>query len=362
VHFYGYKWHDELTKDYLVIDEQEAAVCLWIHKQFDKGIGPRALLRELLVSHPERKWTRGAIHQILAEPRRTGKNAKAFTRHQPGAKKPFEAIDLPEGTYSEIIPPALFERNQIRLSVNRAESTRQSKEPERFLLRAGFVKCELCNCNMHVNASKSHKAPLYFCSDNGHSNTVNAKTIDTLVWDYMVRLADKVEPVERAIELATNNAASQREIAAIKRSIANSQEKIAQYTEDLANPSLKGTARSVILKLLSDESAHLDNKQEEKNLIESGIVDMERLSVEAGKILDWCKTVKEARGELSYQEKRDFMRLLGIRVFIGKSDKRSQDLIWHIEADLPEIQELIMSSTYTRERAASVMHMSTCYP
>jgi hypothetical protein len=178
----------------------------------------------------------------------------------------------------------------------------------------------------------------------------------------MVQLADKFELIEQAIELATNSPASQWEIAAIKRSIANSQEKIAQYTEDLANPSLKGTARSVILKLLSDESAHLDNKQEEKNLVESGIVDMERLSAETGKILAWCKTVKEARGELSYQEKRDFMRLLGMRVFIGKSDKRSQDLIWHIEADLPEIQELIMSTTYTRERAASVMHLSTCYP
>ena len=135
-----------------------------------------------------------------------------------------------------------------------------------------------------------------------------------------------------------------------------------QYTDDLANPALKGTARDVILGLLSDEYANLQIKQEEKSLVEAGIVDLERLAVEAEKILAWCKTVKEAREEPSYQQKRDFLRLLGIRVFIDKSDKRREDLIWRIEASLPEVQELIMSNTYKNESMASVTHISTCYP
>src|SRR5579884_3296232 len=71
---YGYKWHDEQTKDYRIIDEPAAAVCLWLHEQFDQGKGPRALLREVVTKDPNRKWTRGAIHQILSDPRRTGKN------------------------------------------------------------------------------------------------------------------------------------------------------------------------------------------------------------------------------------------------------------------------------------------------
>ena len=359
---YGYQWHDEHTKDYRVIDEAQADLCRWIHEEFDRGIGPRAILRSLIARDLSRKWTRGAIHQILTDPRRTGRDAQAFTRHQNGAKKPFEAVDLPDGTYPEIIPPELFARNQARLKVNRAEATRQSKEPERFLLRAGYIKCDICKCNMHVNASKSRSAPIYFCSDSGHSNTVNSGTIDTLVWNYMVQLADKIELIERAIQLATNNAASLREIAAIERSIANSEALVVQYTEDLANPALKGTARDVILGLLSDESAKLLTKQEEKSLVEAGVVDMDRLAEEAEKILSWCKTIKEAREELSYQRKRDFLRILGIHVFIGKSDKRSEDLIWHIEASLPEVQELIMSSTYKNSSADSVMHISTCYP
>jgi site-specific DNA recombinase len=359
---YGYEWHDEQKKDYRVIHEAQAAVCRWIHEEFDKGKGPRALLRAIVEKDAARKWTRGAIHQILSDPRRTGKDAQAFTRHQKDAKKPFEAVDLPEGTYPKIIEPELFARNQERLSVNRAEATRQCKEPERFLLRAGYIKCEICEYNMHVNASRSRNAPIYFCGDSGHSNTVNSGSIDALVWSYMVRLADEVALIERAIQLATNNNGSLSEIAAIENSIANSEAKIGQYTEDIANPALKGTARDVILGLLSDEYANLQIKHQEKSLVESGIIDMERLAVEAEKILAWCKTVKEARQDLSYQQKRDFLRILGIKVFIDKSDKRREDLIWRIEASLPEVQELIMSNTYKKMSADSVTHISTCYP
>ncbi len=52
---YGYKWHDEQKKDYRVIDEFQADVCRWIHEQFDKGKGPRALLREVVEKDPNRK-------------------------------------------------------------------------------------------------------------------------------------------------------------------------------------------------------------------------------------------------------------------------------------------------------------------
>lgn len=360
---YGYEWHDEQKKDYRVINEEQAAVCRWLHEQFDHGKGPRALLREVIEKDATRRWTRGAIHQMLSDPRRTGKDAQAFTRHQKAAKKPFEAVDLPEGTYPKIIEPELFARNQERLRINRAEAARHCKEPERFLLRAGYIKCEVCTYNMHVNASsKSRNAPIYFCSDNGHSNTVNSSSIDSLVWRYMIKLSYEVELIEKAIQLATNNHVSLREIAAIEHSIANSATKIGQYTEDIANPALKGTARDGILGLLSDEYTNLQIKQEERSLVEAGVIDMGRLAVEAKKILIWCKTVKEAREELSYQQKRDFLRILGIKVFIDKSDKRREDLIWRIEASLPEIQELIMSSTHKRANTDSVTHLSTCYP
>jgi site-specific DNA recombinase len=244
---YGYKWHDANTKDYRVIDETEAAVCRWLHEQFDKGTGPRALLRQVASKDQNRKWTRGAIHQILSDPRRTGKNAQAFTRHKEDAKKPFEAVDLPEGTYPKIIEPELFERNQLRLSINRAEAARQCKEPERFLLRAGYIKCDICKLSMHVNASKIRRSPIYFCGDSGHSNTVNSASVDSLVWGYMVRLADEIELIERAIYLATNTTASLREIASIERSIATSQANIEQYTKDLTKGAFHFFAPSACL-------------------------------------------------------------------------------------------------------------------
>lgn len=89
---------------------------------------------------------------------------------------------------------------------------------------------------MHVNAAKSRHAPIYFCKEDGHSNTINSEKIDSLVWGYMVKLADEIGLIEQAIQLATNNNASLREITAIENSIASSQEKIHQYTEDMPTP------------------------------------------------------------------------------------------------------------------------------
>lgn len=110
--------------------------------------------------------------------------------------------------------------------------------------------------------------------------------------------------------------------------------------------------------MLSDDYAILQIKQEEKSLVEAGIVDVGRLTIEAEKFLAWCKAGREARAALS----RDFLRILGITVFIDTSDKRREDLAWRREANLPEVQELIMSSTYKKDSVASVTHLSTCYP
>ncbi|HET8840281.1 MAG TPA: hypothetical protein VFN35_02385 [Ktedonobacteraceae bacterium] len=70
------------------------------------------------------------------------------------------------------------------------------------------------------------------------------------------------------------------------------EDKIDLYSPIIANPALKGSARDVILGLLSDEHTTLKVKQEEKSLVEAGIVDVESLAKEAEKILAWCKTVE----------------------------------------------------------------------
>jgi hypothetical protein len=141
--------------------------------------------REGIVIHTPGRLSRSQIHNAIL--------MEEIEHHKKDAKKPFKAIDLPEGTYPELIGLELFERTQARLSVHRTEATRQWKEPEWFLLHAGSIKC-----SMHVNASKSRNAPIYFCSEDGHSNMVNATKIGTLIWDYTMLLADEIELIERA--------------------------------------------------------------------------------------------------------------------------------------------------------------------
>jgi hypothetical protein len=85
-----------------------------------------------------------------------GKNAQAFTTHNKDAKVKLEPVDLPDGTYPQIVNPETFERNQIRLATSRAEATRRCENPENFLLRSGFVKCKICEINMVTSSARKN--------------------------------------------------------------------------------------------------------------------------------------------------------------------------------------------------------------
>lgn len=374
--FYGVKWNDLQKKDFLVPDDEPievrnritaeyeedetftpAKVCDWITEEYDKGKGPHTLTRELNekgIPGPEGgEWGRTAVYRILADRRRTGKDAQAFTTHNKDAKVKLEPVDLPDGTYPQIVNPETFERNQVRLAISKAEATRRCENPEDFLLRSGFVKCKMCGINMVTSSARKNGNgkpgnTVYQCRGRKcPGNTVASVKLDTMVWGHIVELAKEVELIERAIELSTNSQALRREISAIENSIATSQIMIEQHTKDLdkkddkGNPKLEGGARDIVLELLNKETKNLKQKQEEKAIIETGAIDLERLAGEAEKILEWCKTVEEAREEMPYQRKRDFMRILGIKVFIDKSDKRKEELKWQITADLPEVSEIL---------------------
>ena len=94
---------------------------------------------------------------------------------------------------------------QQRRETNKAEAIRASKEPEEYLLRAGFVKCAYCN--KFMGAVKHRKHYTYRCihSEGGHTNVIEAKILDALIWQWLQQLADHVSIIEQAIALATNS-------------------------------------------------------------------------------------------------------------------------------------------------------------
>ena len=79
----------------------------------------------------------------------------------------------------------------------------------------------------------------------------------------------------------------------------------------------------------------------EKAMLQTGQIDMQQVTTQLQKILDWCQTVREKRGDLSYEGKRMFMHMLGIEVYLYKTDKRKEDIDFEINFKVPEIARLV---------------------
>src|SRR5438874_86590 len=81
---------------------------------------------------------------ILPDPRMTGQNVQIFTVKNKRAKQHLDPVELPEGTYPRILSDELYEKVMDRAATNSALATRNSRTPERYLLRAGFAHCAYC--------------------------------------------------------------------------------------------------------------------------------------------------------------------------------------------------------------------------
>lgn len=283
---------------------------------------------------------------------------------------------LPEGTYPPIISQKLFDRLQERLQRNKEESSRRSKRHEEYLLRAGFIHCGYCGRRMHTRVDKNMKVHsnrpkramlnkygeliavpegyqgsaierlVYRCKGEDNAGNVwckgqelRADEVDVWAWADLQKLADHIDIIKTAIELATNNNAMEADVKAIEVSLASWRQKATNYLEDLDDLNLRGDSRASIRQSLNAANQHIEELEVERTHVLMGLIDRDRERQVYGDILKWCETAKEARGELTYQQKRDFLYLLGVTVIAKRGEAGKLDL--RMEISLPEIRELI---------------------
>jgi site-specific DNA recombinase len=325
--------------------ETEVTILQWLAEQYAGGVPANNLKEQLnargIPSPTGMEWNPRSIVRLLADRRITGKGAKIFAYQRRKTNQPLDSIDLPDGTYPAIISEELFDRIQERMEVNRAEAVRASQQPEEYLLRAGFVRCGYCNKPMF--AIKHRKNFIYRCSHNtpDHTNVILSKPLDGLVWQWLHQLADHVDLIEKAVALATSTDKIQEDVSAIERSIASWKAKAHNYLTDLDDSNLIGDTRAAVRNALNNANKMVLMLEEERAQILAGMIDREREKEAYQDILKWCKKVKESREELTYQQKRDFLRMLGVVVVIENKKPYYENMEYHIEITLPAIQELI---------------------
>ncbi len=100
--------------------------------------------------------------------------------------------------------------------------------------------------------------------------------------------------------------------------------------------------------LLNTAYAMVEDLEKERAALVVSSIDRDKERTEYERVLEWCKKVKSEREELSYSEKRDFLRMIGVYVLIDRLKQRGAEPTWDIKVALPAIQEIIyQGSIYT---------------
>ena len=364
---YGYQWADPAAKDYIIINEDEAAVIRWMAEEYAGGTGTvrlRGMLAARGIPAPMGgEWSDYTIMSILGDRRITGIGMQAFRHKEKRYKSHHDTVDMPDGTYPAIISEELFGQIQKRMETNKAQAIRSSKRPEEFLLRAGYVRCAVCKRGMHGTYDPRRNTFTYRCNIVGHGY-IPSKPLDAAIWERIEYMADHVVLIEQAIALATNDNRLERNVSAIENSIATWQATADNYLEDLKDTTLTGTSRAAIRKLMDEANKMVLKLEAEKAQIAGGLVDKERERAAYQVILAWCNQVKTARDELTYQYKRDFMTMLGIQVTVRCEKPYHKKSVYDMRVALPALQEIIslpddgglVPSTRAHKSALPVYH------
>jgi len=349
---YGWCWHNPVAKDYLILDEDQAEILKWAAEEYARGIPCLTLVKQLVdqcVPSPsgEHEWTPRTLRRLLEDRRNTGTGAQMFVNPKKGAKQNLAPVALPDGTYPMIFSMELYDKVLARAATNQEDAARNGHHPEYYLLRAGFIKCAECGHAMigivKRDSRWNSETLLYACQRNKgcQGQFVPSPQLDKEIWAEMVKLADHVSLIEQAIQLATRTDTIQANLRAVDATVTEWQQAADNYTEDLQDRTLRGNTRAGIRKMLDDANAVIERLEGERQQILAGAYDKERERQAYGDILVWCKKVKEVREELSYQQKRDFLRMLGVVVLVKKVNRNEQEMSYDIRVQLPSIQELL---------------------
>ncbi|MFL5693623.1 MAG: recombinase family protein [Ktedonobacteraceae bacterium] len=350
---YGWKWvyDDHGEKDYLTLDEEQAKVLQQAGQEYADGVSLRQILKRLeaeQVPPPKSgQWYPKTLRNTLTDPRMTGKNVQIFTVKNKRAKHHLEPVDLPDGTYPPILSEEVYARILEQAALNSATASRNSKYPEMFLLRAGFARCAYCKQTMMAKHSISHGNDwfAYACPNRfGQCTrfTVAADRLDAAVWETVEQLADHIALIEKSVRLAMENRSLDEDLRATDAALADWKAKVENYEGDLQDSSLRGTTRAGIRNLLNAAQTMVEELERQHAELAVYAIDRDRVRAEYEEVLAWCRKVKGDREELTYQQKRDFLYMLGATVLVYKQEgRRGSEPTWDIRLALPTVQEII---------------------
>ena len=217
-----------------------------------------------------------------------------------------------------------------RLTTNKARATRNNRNPDAALLRAGYVKCAHCGWSMSVrNALEgaSNRSGAYRCTSRTQQThdcpqpTLATNLLDAAVWAKMADVLRDPQVIAREIARYRQDGGLERALAGLEKQVGSLADKQARISKRVADIEDDAVAAPLIAELRS-LAARKTAAEHELLTAERRIADRAAEDARVQSLTAWCQRVGANLDRLNYNERRLALEALGVQVMVY-SDRAS---------------------------------------
>lgn len=332
---YGYVWNADKTR--YVADPETAPV---VRQIFDwaldgvtlRGIAARLYERGIASPTGQPRWTPPVIRNLLLRPvyagtyvayrKRAERQGNGTYKQRPGTEQ--ETVAIP-GIADAIVTDAEQAAIVARLAVNAANSTRNNRDPEATLLRAGIARCGHCGwamCVAHPPANRPNSAPQYRCTDRAkfiHGcplPTIAAPDVDAAVWANVCTVLRAPAIIAAEMEKHRTTGGLDRDLAALDKrleGVATKQTTLARRLAVLSDEAAEPLMAELELLAAAKRTMAADRAALVQRMADAES-DRERVRT----LTEWCQHFAAHLDSATYEQKRTALEALGVQVYITK--------------------------------------------
>ena len=341
---YGWAWANKEKTEY-ILDPEEAVVRFSIfqmfveldmslreiaHKLTEDGI-PSANKRRK-VAGPESYWHPSTVRLFLMDPATIGtlvicKQKRILKDDGTKAREVHPERREIAGGIPAMVSPMMYERAQRKLSTNQQEQSKRNKNPEDFLLK-GHVFCKTCGYKMSsrmLYSDPQHSYPFYMCVNRINKYkacpdlpTVRNYLLDAIVWEDCCRIFERLdliqETLEHNIEEQLKNILEDtkgaEKLLELKQTIAHAEKQLPLYPKD-------SYTYNLISQDIAAKTEELKRYEQESSGSEVLTRSVKLYHQHVQEFLTFLNTMRGKYHEATFQEKRNALDVLGVKVFVS---------------------------------------------
>jgi site-specific DNA recombinase len=347
---YGYRWNEARTA--YLIDPVTGPVVERVYREMLAGRTLRAIARGLTddgIPTPKggETWVYTVVSKILANPRYRGeavanrykstKTKGATTRGRQrrvvSIRPEAEQTKLPEGTIPALVSAEAASAVGERLTLNKARSARNNRDPESALLRGGYVRCGYCQRVMSA-VPLANGQRIYRCAGASESKCyhgISTHLLDAAVWGRIEAALTEPERVLAEVEKVADADPAGPDLAAVDRAHHEAEAELAQLALQLGQVK-NATAIAMVAARMDELGERIETLAGRRAEVLAHHETRLAASDQARLFVDWCARVAGNLRVLDYGQKRLALDALGVQITVYRADHAPR---WTMTASIP---------------------------